>query len=194
VPDTAAEDEPQPDYPTRTIEEIAAEQCGKCVEDRDLWRLALPNAREYMTNVYAAPMTFEAWDILHGRATHKRHIDLMIDRGSAILEYMQEYGAKALAEARLLEWHQLPARVIDEPIWSVNLPYMNCSDYLTRLLEEKCVTSFVAGYFRRADGRWQFSLRSAKSFDCSEVAKVYGGGGHKQAAGFDVADLSEVFA
>ncbi len=26
-----------------------------------------------------------------------------------------------------------------------------------------------------------------------EVAKVFGGGGHKQAAGFDVADLAEVF-
>jgi len=162
------------------------------VEDRDLWRLALPHAREYMANVYAAPMTFEAWDALKSRP-----IGLMIERGAAILEYMQEYGTKALAEALPQRWDLRGEAIPPEPVWCVNLPYMNCSDYLTRLLADKNMfgdAPFVAGYFRRADGRWQFSLRSRPDFDCSAVAKVFGGGGHRQAAGFDVAELSEVFA
>lgn len=158
------------------------------VEDRDLWRMKLPNTHQYNANVYAAEMTFEAWDVLKGTP-----LDAMIVRGEGILAYIQQYGTKALAEARLLEWPSLyPARVIDFPVWCVNMPYMNCSDYLDRLLKEKGVP-FVAGYFRRADGRWQFSLRSRSDFAVSEVAKVFGGGGHKQAAGFDVAELSEVF-
>lgn len=161
------------------------------VEDRDLWRLALLNAREYMANVYAAPMTFEAWDALY-----ERPVDSMLDRGAAIIEYMQEYGTKALAEARRIHWPVMATRIEtfmdDSEIWSVNLLYMNCSDYLTRLLQEKAAP-FVAGYFRRADGRWQFSLRSRPDFDCSAVAKIFGGGGHRQAAGFDVANLAEVF-
>lgn len=157
------------------------------VEDRDLWRMSLPNAHEYMANVYAAPMTFEAWDELHARP-----LDSVIVGGQAILRYMAQYGEKALAEAHLLDWRLWPPQVIDFPVWCVNLPYMNCSDYLTRLLEEKSA-QFVAGYFRRADGRWQFSLRSRSDFNVSEVAKMFGGGGHKQAAGFDVADLAEVF-
>lgn len=158
------------------------------VEDRDLWRLALPHAREYMANVYAAQMTFEAWDELHHRS-----FDSMIERGEGILAYMREYGTKALAEARQVEWKLFPMRVVDLPVWCVNLPYMNCSDYLGRLLEEKGAP-FVAGYFRRTDGRWQFSLRSRSDFDCSAVAKQFGGGGHMQASGFDVASLDEVFA
>lgn len=160
------------------------------VEDRDLWRLKLPNAREYMANVYAAPMTFEAWDELHSRSVNE-----MLSRGEAILGYMHQYGTKGLAEARTRAL-KLPASLafdVDSRLWTVNLPYMNCSDYLSRLMEEKG-SSFVMGYFCRGDGRWQFSLRSRNGFDCSQIAKEFGGGGHKEAAGFDVADLSEVFA
>jgi uncharacterized protein len=31
------------------------------------------------------------------------------------------------------------------------------------------------------------SLRSRSDFDCSEIAKLYGGGGHKNSAGFKLA-------
>ena len=41
----------------------------------------------------------------------------------------------------------------------------------------------------RADGRWQFSLRSEGEFDVSAVAQQYGGGGHRNAAGFNAATL-----
>jgi len=166
------------------------------VEDRDLWRMSLPKAHEYMANVYAAPMTFESWDELHARK-----LESMLTRGEGILAYMEQYGTKALDEAHQLRWPKLwrvrwAAAPDDNPrqlVWCVNMPYMNCSDYLNRLLAEKG-TPFVASYFRRADGRWQFSLRSTPEFDCSAVAKLFGGGGHKQASGFDVADLAEVFA
>lgn len=152
------------------------------VEDRDLWRMALPKSREYNANVYAAPMTFGAWDELHARS-----LDDMLSRGEAILGYMDQYGTKALAQARL---RRVDAAGAD--VWTVNLPYMNCSDYLSRLMHEKG-DNFVMGYFCRDDGRWQFSLRSRGNFDCSVVAKTFGGGGHKHASGFDVASLAEVF-
>lgn len=47
-------------------------------------------------------------------------------------------------------------------------------------------TDFGACYFEVAQGRWQYSLRSRGKFDVSEVAKIFGGGGHKGAAGFTV--------
>lgn len=159
------------------------------VEDRDLWRMSLPRAHEYMANVYAAPMTFESWDALHARPI----VELM-SRGEGILAYMEQYGTKALAEATMEHW-PIISQVPDyerSVAFCVNMPYMNCSDYLARMLAEKG-GPFVASYFRRADGRWQFSLRSSPDFDVSEVAKAFGGGGHKQAAGFDVASTEEVF-
>ena len=39
-------------------------------------------------------------------------------------------------------------------------------------------------WFERADNQIQFSLRSIGDIDVSEIAKVYIGGGHKNAAGF----------
>ena len=157
-------------------------------EDRDLWRKALPFTDAYSALVSATPMTFEAWDELHGMP-----FDAIVDKGNGILCYIQQYGTKAIEQAQLLEWRAFPARLIDLPVWCMNLPYMNCSEHVGRLLEEKG-GPFAAGYFRRGDGRWQFSLRSRSDFDCSEVAKLFGGGGHLQAAGFDVQDLTEVFA
>lgn len=165
------------------------------VEDRDLWRQSLLDTHEHAALVSATPMTFEDWDRLCGWTRAE-----FTAQGRAILEYMRQYGTKALAEARLLEWPKLwrehwTSAPSDDPrtfAWCVNLPYMNCSEYITRLLEERG-GNFAAGYFRRGDGRWQFSLRSKADFDVSEIAKMYGGGGHKQAAGFDVADLAEVF-
>lgn len=44
------------------------------------------------------------------------------------------------------------------------------------------------------DGMWNFSLyNDNEQVDCSKIAKQYGGGGHKGAAGFVVKDLKNVF-
>ncbi|HEY6554426.1 MAG TPA: phosphohydrolase, partial [Vicinamibacteria bacterium] len=45
---------------------------------------------------------------------------------------------------------------------------------------------FVVGWWRRADGLFQYSLRSRGEFDVSAVAMGYGGGGHRNAAGFQL--------
>lgn len=41
---------------------------------------------------------------------------------------------------------------------------------------------------------WHFTLYSSKKdIDCSQIAKIYGGGGHKGAAGFQIEDLKLIF-
>jgi oligoribonuclease NrnB/cAMP/cGMP phosphodiesterase (DHH superfamily) len=43
----------------------------------------------------------------------------------------------------------------------------------------------MCAYSRRSDGKWKVSLYSDKpTIDCGEIAKSFGGGGHKGAAGF----------
>lgn len=43
----------------------------------------------------------------------------------------------------------------------------------------------MLAFFMRDDRKWTVSLRSTKeNIDCGAIAKKYGGGGHKQAAGF----------
>ncbi len=43
----------------------------------------------------------------------------------------------------------------------------------------------------REDGKIKGSLRSKKIIDVSKVAEVFGGGGHKRAAGFEISGTLE---
>lgn len=48
--------------------------------------------------------------------------------------------------------------------------------------------------FRYSRNKWVISLYTTKdNIDCSVIAKTYGGGGHKKAAGFQVKDISKIF-
>lgn len=150
------------------------------VEDRDLWRHALPHSREFTSWMATLPMTFDEWDKLNSQK-----IDDVLQLGGAVLSYIDVYGKKAIQNARFenIAGYRVPV---------VNIPYMNCSEHLDALAEntKETVTGevpFVASYFRNLKGEWVFSLRSKdKEFDVSEVAKQFGGGGHKNAAGFKV--------
>jgi nanoRNase/pAp phosphatase (c-di-AMP/oligoRNAs hydrolase) len=46
---------------------------------------------------------------------------------------------------------------------------------------------FAVGWFATARGTYRYSLRSdPQGLDVSAIAKLFGGGGHKHAAGFEV--------
>jgi oligoribonuclease NrnB/cAMP/cGMP phosphodiesterase (DHH superfamily) len=147
------------------------------IEDRDLWRISYPDTKPIMAYVACQAQNFNSWDRIADLTRSECE-----ERGKFIQQYIDEYGRKARAEhrAELVGGYLVP---------TVNLPYMNCSDHVTALAEECPDAPFAAGYFRRGDGRWQFSLRANGDFDVSEVAKKFGGGGHKGAAGFDVEHL-----
>lgn len=143
------------------------------IEDRDIWAWKLPLSREVSAYLSTQPMTFENWDRINAMQVKE-----VADLGKGVLEYIDQFGDKAIQTARR-------ERVGGYKVWTMNVPYMNCSDHVNKLLTEKG-GEFAVGYFRQLDGKWQFSLRSVGDFDVSEVAKAYGGGGHKNAAGFKV--------
>ena len=63
----------------------------------------------------------------------------------------------------------------------------NTSDLGHRLCEMFPAAAFSASYRDTAEDRREWSLRSVGDFDVSAVAKRYGGGGHRNAAGFQTA-------
>ncbi|MGH0031697.1 MAG: DHHA1 domain-containing protein [Myxococcota bacterium] len=150
------------------------------VEDRDLWRFRFDDTREVHAYIASLPMSTEEWDRLD-----RTPFSEVVAGGKAIRRYIDTYCEKAAAEARLVGIAGYTAVV-------VNVPYQNASEMGSVLLEKHPGADFAAGYFQRADGRWQFSLRSRSGFDVSEIAKLYGGGGHAGAAGFDVPTLESV--
>ena len=148
------------------------------VEDRDLWRFRFGDETRFVhAYITTLPMTFEAWDLL-ARDGRRR----AVEQGKAIQSYIDTYSEKArqLATIREIGGYSVPV---------INIPYMNVSDHIDRLCKAYPSHPFGASFFMRADGRWQFSLRSMGEFDVAEVAARYGGGGHRNAAGFTVEQL-----
>lgn len=139
------------------------------VEDRDLWRFALPHTAEIMAAVQARPFTVEAWDQLYLTPSH-----WLVSEGRAILRYRDNLVDLACQNVRRLDigGHDVPV---------VNCVYSIGSDVAGRLAEGE---PFAAYYTDLADRRL-WGLRSTpEGADVSVVAAAYGGGGHRHASGF----------
>jgi len=141
-------------------------------EDRDLWRWSLPRSREITTGLRSHPLDFKVWDGFDQSADSLA--DLAHD-GKAILR----------SESVIIENHVRHAREIEmdgHKILAVNATVL-FSDIAGELAKGR---PFGAAYFDRGDGKRQWSLRSTDAgVDVSEIAKAHGGGGHRNAAGFE---------
>ena len=142
------------------------------VEDRDLWRFALRKTREIQASVFAYPYEFKVWDFLmnadleqlavEGEAIERKHFKDIRELITVVTRRMTIGG------------HSVPI---------ANLPYTLTSDAGHLLAKGE---PFAGCYWDTPSGR-VFSLRSQDDgMDVSEIAKQYGGGGHKHASGFRV--------
>lgn len=150
------------------------------VEDRDLWRKLLPGGDEFTIALRSYPQDFGVWDDLFSavRLGYPDGVDHLIEEGASIQRYYRVQVEALKKEARpclfMTPTEAVPANI-------VNAPYAFASEVAGEIIEEG---RFGACYFEKADGTWQYSLRSRDHIDVSAVAKAFGGGGHKQAAGF----------
>lgn len=148
--------------------------------DRDLWRFALPESRAANAYVFANEYTFENWDGLDHLFRGKvgeigSPINLAIDLGVAI----EKKHHKDVAELVKVMQRRMVIGGISVPV--ANLPYTLTSDAGNLMARGE---PFAACYWDTPDGR-VFSLRSTDvGSDVSEIAKRYGGGGHRNASGF----------
>jgi oligoribonuclease NrnB/cAMP/cGMP phosphodiesterase (DHH superfamily) len=144
------------------------------VEDRDLWRWALPDSQAVNACVRSYPLDFEQWDRF-----------ALMDRDDLRREFAPAGEAILRRERQIIDDHKRHAREIDMDgykILVVNATVL-FSDIAGELAEGR---PFGACYFDRADGKRQWSLRSRdEGVDVSAIAKAHGGGGHRNAAGFE---------
>lgn len=146
------------------------------VQDRDLWQFKLPGTREIQACVFSHPYDFKTWNWLVNRCEFTMSKQEMISEGGAI----ERKHFKDIAELLKQTTRRMVIGGVEVPV--ANLPYTMSSDAAGSLAEGE---PFAACYFDRPDAR-VFSLRSRGDggADVSEIAKTYGGGGHKNAAGF----------
>jgi uncharacterized protein len=143
------------------------------VEDRDLWRWKLPNSERVNAWLGTLRYDFSIWEAVAMNPL----TDQIVAMGGAVLEANERYVEGKVKEARMIEWagHKVPI---------VNTTHC-ASELLGRLAE---TAPFAIGWFQRQDGKFAFSLRSRgpEAVDVSNIAKILGGGGHRNAAGFTV--------
>lgn len=149
------------------------------VQDRDLWKFEVDYTREICAVLGSYPQDFNTWTDLAHQIEDPGRRSVVIAEGKAIMR-SDERNLRALLAATsqivIIDGNEVPC---------ANVPYFWASDAGHILGEGH---PFAATWFLRADGVRQYSLRSSEDgMDVNAIAKKFGGGGHKHAAGFSVA-------
>lgn len=148
----------------------------KYIQDRDLWHFRMPNSRAIHAWLESHPKLFELWDILVSDMEQPLNYERCLTEGNAILRFQSQKVDEMAREAKMVD-------LGDGEIPAVNCPYNFGSLVGERLGQLFPESKYAAYYFDRKDGQQQWGLRST-GYDVSEVAKRFGGGGHKTASGF----------
>ena len=158
------------------------------IQDRDLWQFKNPDTKAFHALLSLQPKEFSVWDAL------MQNIDSPV--GSTLIE------AGHLLLKQFEKQCEEIVRIGKRKVWidgveglECNCPPMFASDVGNILAKES--GTFGHTWMDSEDAS-NHSLRSIGDFDVSAVAKKFGGGGHKNAAGFKVgfedADICQVFA
>ena len=152
------------------------------VQDRDLWIKELPNTEEINLAMFSYEYTFENWDMIEATS-----IEQLLADGRAIHR-------KHTKDIRELAVNARPMTIGGfENIPTVNVNHMHGSDIGALLCKDQ---PFAAYYSANKAGQIVFGLRSNADYehaeDVSVIAKAYGGGGHVNASGFRVNDLTDL--
>ncbi|WP_024516964.1 DHHA1 domain-containing protein [Bradyrhizobium sp. Tv2a-2] len=141
------------------------------VQDRDLWRKQKAFGDQFSIALASYPQDFMVWDMLI-----ERGVSSLIEEGYSINRYYRQ-------RVEELKSHAYMAKLGNHLVCIANAPYFAASEVAGELSHREGA-AFGACYFEVEPGKFQYSLRSRGDFDVSAVAKQFGGGGHKAAAGF----------
>lgn len=161
------------------------------IEDRDLWRWALPLTRPITTFVSSHEHSLHLWDEIA-----KLSPTAAADLGKPICEYI----AKAVRD---IVKHAAPGQFLHMPMPEdqrfrvVNTGPQFGSDVCNVLARD---VPFAIAWHQDENGRYRYSLRSSKDnphhIDVAELAQrfrdcgfAFTGGGHKHAAGFTASEI-----
>ena len=149
------------------------------IEDRDLWKWELPYSKEFSAAFDMVPFDFEEFEKFEDDST----FDDACKRGSYILAYSKTVVKKVADQATLRTWNGKKVYIVNSSHWM--------SEIGSRLSPE-CDFA-VIWYFDHERQKYRVSLRSFhEDTDVSEIAKRFGGGGHKKAAGFTLSKKEHI--
>lgn len=165
------------------------------IDDRDRWQWKLKGTAEISAALWSMrPWSFEQWDEL----MHPDHYGSLWSEGAAILRAQKQQIAQMAKQARKCRIIKAEPRqggehwesdiLVDARGLAVNAP-IHQSEVGHELANASSTYGLV--WYLDADNVVRCSLRSNGDYDVSAIARTFGGGGHRNAAGFstDIATL-----
>lgn len=143
------------------------------IDDRDRWQFKLYGTKEMHAFLSSVNRTFDSWDAI---ASAGHFLDNMRSHGASILAAQERTLQSMLAATT----RRITLTGIDG--LCANLPPCFASEGGHLLATES--GTFGLTWYVTTDAKVSCSLRSNGDFDVSAIAKQFGGGGHKNAAGF----------
>ena len=148
------------------------------VQDRDLWKFEAPWTREVAAFLHAQDFSFELWSSFAEQIDDHDLHRYVVTAGAAIMQAQMKdirQAIKSTMRMREIDGHMVPI---------ANLPYAWASEAGNIMAVGQ---PFAATWFSDAHGVVRFSLRSTDAgLDVSKIAEKFGGGGHRNAAGFSL--------
>lgn len=153
------------------------------IQDRDLWTWELDKAEEVLSVVDSHKKSFSEWNRLSlelGEPCSPAW-SKVVSAGGDILRYKE-----TLVKMMLSNVHRLN-------IAGENVPAVNSSSFQSEIGNILCEDEEFAAVYYFDGEKFRFSLRSKENrMDVSTIALEFGGGGHKNAAGFFVKNMNEL--
>lgn len=152
------------------------------IQDRDLWQFLFPHTKEVHLNLNTLPKELPMWDELIASTNASGFaFKEFVAGGSAIKRYYEQLIENVLATNKV--------EVFIDGVrgLSCNCPGALASDLGHELANES--GTFGMTWELLKDRNVKCSLRSNGDFDVSAIAKSFGGGGHKNAAGFIISSV-----
>ena len=165
----------------------------KHIDDRDRWQFKMEGTKELNAALWTAPWNFQQWKELNesdlapmykaGKAilrAHDQNVQSVVKNATRKCEIpFDEEGALDCVEPRL-EWN-------NGGYWMVHGLAANCPPHLHSDVGHELANqsgTFGLLWSIDKDNNCRCSLRSNGDYDVSAIAKAFGGGGHRNAAGF----------
>ena len=147
------------------------------VQDGDLWKFKYPETKPFYAAINMLEKRFALWNQLENTEFLKN----FIETGKLIEQNFNMQLKEIAQEAR-------PCNIMGHEGLMINATSAFASE-LGSMLSKKSGTYALVWYQKK--NVIKCSLRSVDTFDCSEIALAFNGGGHPQASAFTVNTLEE---
>ena len=153
----------------------------KYVKDYDLWKFEYGNQTKWMSKIFKkAEHTFKDWEYLYDTLEDEEGAAMLIAEGKELQEYQDKRTKQYVEMSTANVIAGTPCRLVECPRWDAS----EAGNAIAA--KYGCMAAMFSIDLDRE--KVMYSLRSSESsgIDVSAVAKSFGGGGHKHAAGFEV--------